>query len=591
MSTPNTKTRGHWSPLGMVTAVVSLAALIYALQGQSLAYGLFMDDHAHFRQLQQCDWSLAGLTGACRLELVGGTIELWWLPETTLRFFRPVTFGLMKLTYTLTGWSPEAMHASSLLWHLAACSLLMVLLRRLGASGWLAWAVAVLFAIHPGDLATVQWIACQTELMVTTFLLGATLCFGRFRGWPGFTPDRIDTAGVPATASVGWAVLSAGFFALALGCRENAVMFPFVVAAAEPLVWRQRKRAALGLYALFAALLVAYLVTRRSLLGGVSVPPRPYVVPPTDPDFLRYIFDKALYYLLGQYLLIPCVPIGGLAYFEARPFLFYGLSAGVVALSVAVWVWNRRQLSGLLGPAWLVGFMVPVLPVFASPHHLYLPGVGWAVTAMLILRAIGTPRPDAGPRLARWRRGAMWTAVVLAGGLFGTTSYYFGLAFETGQRVEDCLTAEVAAAPSGLQDGDVLYTANLPVIGHYLRLAVEERTGRQHLRVIPLTWSPRLLGPTTPTELTWIDDRTIEIRIAGDRYFSGALGMLIRAATGRDIPDEVDRTADLGFRVRVLQRDAAGIAALRYEFVRPLSDPRLHLFWASRTRWAYEVRP
>lgn len=586
MSTPRPSGRGWHAVLVTAAGVTALAGLIYAIHGTSVGYGLFMDDHAHIRQLRECNWSLAGLTNACRLDLVGGTIEVWWLPETTLRFFRPVAFGLMKLEYTLAGWRPEAMHACSLLWHGVACLLLMALLRRLGASTWLAWAVAGLFAIHPGHLATVQWIACQSELMVSVFLLAATFCFGRFRGWPGFT--RVGARAAPGPI---WALLCGASFALALGCRENAVMLPLVLMAVEPFVWHQRRRAALGLYVVLAVLLIGYFATRAALLGGTSVPPRPYVVPPTAPDFLPYVFAKALYYALGQYLLVPCVPIGGLAYFESRPVAFYCLSFGVVAAVAVICVVNRRRAAGWLGPAWLIGFTAPVLPVFASPHHLYLPGVGWAITAVLILQHIGGARPTATLTLLRWRRRIMWSAAALVAGLFGSASYYFSLAVEAGHRVEDCLTAEVAAVPSGLQDGDTLYVANLPVIGHYLRLAVEGRTNRHRLRVIPLTWSPRLLGPATPTELSWIDDRTIEMRVSSDRYFAGALGLLVREATGRDLPDEVDRMTDLGFRVRVLERDAVGVAALRFEFARPLSEPRLHLLWGSRTRWACEVRP
>ncbi|MEW6198889.1 MAG: hypothetical protein AB1601_09525 [Planctomycetota bacterium] len=565
-------------------AFVGLAVVIVALHGQCFDDGLFLDDYPHYRQLREADWSLTGLTAAARLELVEGVIDLWWLPPITLRFFRPLAFGTMKLVYTLSGWNPAALHAASLVWHLAAATLLMILLRRLGATLGLAWATAALFAIHPGHVATVQWIACQTELMVTTYLLGAVLCFARFRGWPGF--------GEPTTrgAACAWAAAATALFVLALGCRENAVMFPLVVAALEPLVWRRRRRAALALYVAFVVIWVGYFILRGAVLGGLSVPPRPYVIPPTAPDFPRFVCDKALYYLLGEYALVPCVPVGGLPYFQERPLLFYGLSAGVVALLIGVTLRCRREPAGLLGPAWLLGFMAPTLPVFVSPHHLYLPGVGWAVAAMLILRGIGRPRMAAG-RPARWPRPVMWACLVLLGALFGVVTFYCGLAIETGQAVEDCLTDEIAAAPSGLQDGDTLYVANLPLLGHYVRLAVEERTGRRNLRVIGLMWAPRLLGPATPTELTVLDDRTIEVRVAGDRYFAGPMRLLTREASGGEVPDVVDRMVDLGIRARVVERDHEGVVALRFEFARPLSDPRLHLFWGSRTRWAYEVRP
>jgi hypothetical protein len=569
-----------------VAAVVSLAALIFLLHGRCLDYGLFMDDYAHFRQLRACDWSLRGLTDACRLELVGGVIELWWLPETTLRFFRPVAFGLMKLAYTLVGWNPAAMHTVSLAWHLAACVLLMILLGRLGAARWLAWAVTALFAIHPGHVATVQWIACQTELMVTTFLLAGTLCFGRFRGWPGFGHGLASSPG-----GARWAIASVLFFMLALGCRENAIMFPLVVAAVEFVVWRRRKRSALALYGVLLVIAAAFLALRAASLGGAGIPPRPYVVSPTDPDFFRFIADKSLYTLLGEFLLIPSVPIGGLAYFQARPVLFYGLAVVPLALLVVACIRARHRPLEWLGPAWLVGFMLPILPVFPSPHHLYLPGVGWAIVALVLLRDISLAAPQA----VRWRRrlrlAAGVGATALTAAVFAVVTYYFSLVFATGQAVEDCVAEEVVAAPGGLHDGDVLYMANLPVVAHYTKLAVEQRTGRHGLRVLPLTWSPRLLGAATPSELHWADQRTLDVRVVQDRYFDGPLGLLVREATGRDIPDEVDCRARLGFRVRVLERDTAGIVALRFEFDTPPLEDGRHLFWGSRARWACEVRP
>ena len=586
MTGAQTRHRSH-TILWMLVAVALLAGLIFSVHGSALRMGLFMDDHAHFRQLRASDWSLSGLTGACRLELIGGTIELWWLPECTLRFFRPVAFGLLKLTYTLSAWSPGPVHVASLLWHLATCVLLLVLLRRCGASIWLAWAVAALFAIHPGHVATVQWIACQTELMVTTFLLAATLCWGRFRGWPGFAPAGDTRA---RTAGAGWAVAAVALFVLALGCRENAVMFPFVMAAAEPFVWRQRQRSAIVLYAVLGTLLAAYLIVRSVMLSGAELPPRPYVMPLSDPGFARYVFDKAWYYLLGQFLMVPCVPFAGLPYLQAHPALFYGLAGGVgLVLFGVCWRCRHQGVAGLLGLAWLIGFMVPLLPVFAAPHHLYLPGIGWAVFVMLILRWIGTPGSSAGRIAARVRPVLMWCAVGLVGAVFVRGATWAGMALETADQVEDCLAAELAAAPSGLADGDTLYVANMPLIGHYARLAVEEQTGRRNLRVIPLTWAPRLLGPATAAELKWVDPQTAELRVADDRYFSGPLERLVVGATGDTIPDEADHSADYGFRVAVLERDADGIIALRFTFTRPLSDPGLHLFWASRTRWAYEV--
>ncbi|MCK4343287.1 MAG: hypothetical protein KAY37_16355 [Phycisphaerae bacterium] len=185
----------------------------------------------------------------------------------------------------------------------------------------------------------------------------------------------------------------------------------------------------------------------------------------------------------------------------------------------------------------------------------------------------------------------MWSVIILVGAAFARATTWLGLTIKTAHQVEHCLVEEIAAAPSGLEDGDTLYVANLPLIGHYARPALEERTGRRNLRVIPLTWAPRILGPVTPAELIWIDERTIEMRVAEDRYFAGPFATVVREVTGQPIPDHVDCSEEYGFRVVVLERDADGIRALRFIFERPLSEPGIHLFWGSRVRWAYEVPP
>ncbi len=589
-------------------ALLSLAVLIALLHGRSVRYGLFMDDYAHIRQLREADWSLGGLTAACRLDLVPEILDVWWLPEIRLRFFRPVSFGLMKVTYLLTDWNPAAMHVASMGWHLAVCLLLMYLLRRLGAPPLLAWVAAALLSIHPASVSPVQWIACQTELMVTTFLLCATHCWARYRGWTsprvaanaGSASGAVTTSAEPAVAEAAgapaarggwcWAVGAGAFFLAALGCRENAVMFPLVMFLMEPFAdRRQRGLRAWRSYAAPVLLAVAYVAVRSYYLSGAALPPRPYVIPPTAPDFLPYVFDKLCYYVLALFALVPCVPFGGLQYLRDMPAVFYGASLAILAGVAWAALRRRRRPENMLGLAWFLIFVAPVLPAFESPHHLYLPGVGWAIVVSRVFAALG------GPRAWAWRVGirggfALSGAVGL-GLLFALMTHLFGLAMDTAQSVEDRVVDEIAGDPNGLRDGDTLYVVNLPMIAHYTRYALEEYTGRRNLRAVALTWAPRLLGMASPAELVWISDREFEVRVARDRYFAGPMGSMTRQATGRAIPLEPGRPlVHHGMRITLADRDEEGIVAIRFVLPAPPSDDGARLYWGSTVRWAQAVR-
>jgi hypothetical protein len=300
----------------------------------------------------------------------------------------------------------------------------------------------------------------------------------------------------------------------------------------------------------------------------------------------------------------------------------------VLVLLVLVSLRFSRRKPGLLAVAWLLFFMAPVLPSFASPHHLYLSAVGWAIATMLLLRSIGGPGSaglpwstsgSAGPprptsakparrptqsnptalagslRASRWRGGAMWASLFLLAAVFITLSIALRLPLNAAQKAEDQVVTEVASYAGQMHDGDTLYMANLPLIAHYVRLAVERKTGLHNLHVCGLTWAPRVLGlvdTKLDSEITWVDDHTIEVRLGGDRYFAGPLKHLVSEASGHAIPAQTpESAARCGFKAQVLEADADGVQALRFTFDRPLTDPHIHLFWGSPIRWAARLDP
>lgn len=558
-----------------IVAVLWLCVVVLAAHVRSLWFGWFMDDYAHFTQLRAAGWSIGDLAHACRLELVGGLLEIWWLPDCTLRFFRPLSFGAMKAVYTLFGWDPLPAHAASLCWHALNCTLLFALLRRFSLTPLAAAAVATLFAIHPGHVATVQWIAAQTELMVTASTLAALHCWGAFRGWWGEAASRVPAA-----------LGTLACYVLALGCRENAIMLPCVLAVSEIAAPARRRGQALLVLLALAILAAAYLLARSHYLGGAALPPRPYVIPPSDPDFLRFVFDKACYYLLAEYLAYPCVPIGGLPYLREHPWLLYA-PAALLACALSTLVWRQRAtVPGWLAPACLFGFMAPVLPAFESPHHLYLPGVGWALTLGLLAQQ----SPEGRTERARFSVVVRNALTLVTAAFFAVATHISSLSLETGHAVEQRVIAEISGAPTPPKSGETIYVVNLPIVAHYVKLGVQEKLGVRDLRAIALTWSPRLLGLVAGTELTQRAAQSIEI-VTKSPYLAGPIALLARQANEGELPYRVGvPLVRAGYRVTVLEADDQGIRRLRVDFDAPLGAGT-HLFWGSQARWATQLAP
>lgn len=102
---------------------------------------------------------------------------------TFVSYFRPVLHATFMLDVALFGADPAALHASSVAWHaLAVVLLYLALLRLLGTRRRrLAMTASALFAIHPGKLSAVSWIAARGDVLMVVFLLGALLALERYR--------------------------------------------------------------------------------------------------------------------------------------------------------------------------------------------------------------------------------------------------------------------------------------------------------------------------------------------------------------------------------------------------------------------------
>lgn len=565
-----------------------LALFVCAGHIWSVDTGLFLDDHAHFKHLREPDWSYQWAVSASRLGIIGDVLDIWSKRESGLRFYRPLAFWMMKIGYTVSGWRPVGMHIISLIYHWIACMLVArVAFAFIGRVGW-GIVAGMIFAVHPGNVVTVYWIATQTELLVTILLLSALLCYARFSGWQ--RPWLEGRAAPDARGGWGWLGGTLLFYAAALGCRENAVMLLPILFVGDLLMGLRIRR--WPAYGVMAVLVMTYLYMRQQALGSFPLPPRPYLIGPWEPDFVPFIAAKFVHYCLGLFAYVPIIPVGGQVYFEERMVTFLLSFAGVVLGWVLLFVFVRRRF--LAFPfAWTFLAMLPTLPVFSSPHHLYLPSVG---VCIIITTALALGAGHVGRALERKHPGrevGAGVAVALHAIALPLGCWAMGWVYRSTTIIEDQLVDDIVELGHDrrpLKDGDHLFFINLPTMAYYVIPALEEKTGVNNLHGHVLTFSPSPLLMECPSYVTPKDDDTLAIEVEDASYFSGTAGRVLVEAMKLKYPftpgQEID--ADL-YDVHIDAVDGDGAKKLTMDFHRPLDDPNFHFFFTSRARMAYPL--
>ncbi len=208
-----------WSWLVVVLAVTAAA------YGAGLGYGYVYDDAILVEGSR-----IRGALGDVPRLL---TWELWASTDLGVHedsgYYRPLFLLSLWADRLLpeAAW-PVAHHAQSLGWHLGVVALVGVLARRLGASSLSVGIGAAVAALHPAQVATVQFIAARNDAMATALGLGACVLV---------TGARL---GPPALAGV------AALSALAVLSKESAALLPLVVALVVAVPTARRRTAPLA---------------------------------------------------------------------------------------------------------------------------------------------------------------------------------------------------------------------------------------------------------------------------------------------------------------------------------------------------------
>jgi Flp pilus assembly protein TadD/4-amino-4-deoxy-L-arabinose transferase-like glycosyltransferase len=289
--------------------------------------------------------------------------SVWSFQGGRTNFYRPLQFACYWILYRIGGPNPAVFHLLSLLLYAASVWLVYRLARELFKNDAIAFAGALLWALHPVHVEAVAWISGLPDVGFAFFTLFSIVCF--LRG-----EQEIEKALL-------YHALSGLAFFIALLFKEMALSLPFLLLAywyflGKPESWPRR---ALRWLPYLAATLV-YVVIRYHMLGYF-----------TEGGHLWRISIRivgAAFGLLGQdaKILLWPVHLNVFRMFYLVPSLL-SLWPWITLALMAGTLWLRKRepcLAFLI--AWWPVTLLPVLDIrqlsfpLLADRFLYFPSVG-----------------------------------------------------------------------------------------------------------------------------------------------------------------------------------------------------------------------
>jgi protein O-mannosyl-transferase len=214
-------------------------------------------------------WDDDHLVYASPLVHASDGVARFWLTREAHDYF-PLTNTSFWLEWRLWGMDARGYHATNVLLHVGAALLVWRILLHLQLPG--AWLVALLFAVHPANVASVAWIAERKNTLSMLLASGAVLCWLRFD----------DSREGGATRRGGrWWLAAAILFVAALLAKTSVVALPVVLLGCA--WWRRGRLDRRDLVAtapLFTVAAVLAVVTILFQYGNVVQSDRGIVVRP-----------------------------------------------------------------------------------------------------------------------------------------------------------------------------------------------------------------------------------------------------------------------------------------------------------------------
>ena len=390
-------------------ALVALVAV--AVYWGTLGHGFVWDDHIHIESAPFVqDPSNAGVLLSAP----------FWLGHVAVEGSgRPLLLASLLGDRALWGDAPAGYHLTNVLLHAAAAAALTLLASALAVSWPVGLLTGLLFALHPVQSEAVCAVSFRADLFAALFVLLALLAARRAH------------AGRP----VAWTAAAAGFFALALLSKENAVVLPALALLADrltppPRASARRTAAQLMAFTLVLAAYAAFRVPRgsyESLAPRVASPAsavpaapnrRTVHIDPSPPPWkaalpTRTARMRGMLSVFLDYARLIVWPSGLQA--DRSPVLdssrlnIRAMGGAAVALGLLLGAFGlrRRAPAASLGLVWFLVALTPVsglVPIhnIIAERYLYLPMAGAALAAAAAFATVArrTRRPGLALALA-----------------------------------------------------------------------------------------------------------------------------------------------------------------------------------------------
>jgi Tfp pilus assembly protein PilF len=298
----------------------------------------------------------------------------WALTTSHASNWHPVTWLSHMADVSAFGLDPGGPHAVNAALHVISAVLLFLLLVRTTAAPWRSALAAALFALHPLRVESVAWVSERKDV------LGTVLWLATMHAYVGWVRRPSPARGV----------LVASAFAAGLAAKPMLVTLPFALLLLD--VWPLRRlavaplrardvwpfvREKLPLFALSGATCAITILAQRGAMKPMERTP-----------FLERAANAVV--AIPAYVGKSVWPSGLAIFYPWRPRPVAIVAAAALALVVAsalAWRVRERRPYVLVGWAWFLGTLVPVLGLVQvgnqamADRYTYVPSIGLCAIA------------------------------------------------------------------------------------------------------------------------------------------------------------------------------------------------------------------